>query len=335
LDPGHAAKIRDIHSIVVQYPRLNALLDDIWSCHQQSKLMPEPACLLVTGPAGAGKSTLISVYLSEFPAAELEERSNVKVFHAEIPAAVTIKGLVTKLLKRLGAPYPGRGNQIEQTIRLIDLLEQCGTELIIIDEFHHVIDQRTQKTIQDVANWIKSLINATKIPIILMGMPGSRVILTDDDQLKRRFSAKRSLDPFGWSTAERRTEYRTLLAQIDSALPFLERSELAHEDLAYPIFLSSGGKIAGTMKLITNAGIAAVLREAPRISVGDLEAAFEGQIGPSNFLPFNPFRSSKQQLQSVNIEKLQASHMDHRGKGQNQRVQGRGRPDKISDVFGG
>ena len=49
-------------------------------------------------------------------------------------------------------------------------------ELIIIDEFQHLVEKSSNRILSRVSDWLKMLINKTKYSIILFGMPYSKVV---------------------------------------------------------------------------------------------------------------------------------------------------------------
>ena len=71
----------------------------------------------------------------------------------------------------LGAGFPDRGSIEEKRIKLLELLRRCKTRLIILDEFQHLVERGTRPRIEAVADAIKTLINQSGIPIILVGHP--------------------------------------------------------------------------------------------------------------------------------------------------------------------
>src|SRR5215469_1394508 len=51
----------------VLYPRWQEIIAEIRRCHQMNTLAAEPQCLILVGPTGAGKTTLIDSYTRDYP----------------------------------------------------------------------------------------------------------------------------------------------------------------------------------------------------------------------------------------------------------------------------
>jgi Cdc6-like AAA superfamily ATPase len=160
-----------VESLFIVYPFLKWCLEKIDECQQFSKLSAEPQCLLITGETGVGKITLSKMHEAKYPRLDLEGGTVVPVLRATIPIPSTSKTLVTTLLNDLGDPNATTGSTHVQTLRLVDLLIACKTELIILDEFQHFIDRDSEKVLAEISDWLKNLIDKWKKPIILMGLP--------------------------------------------------------------------------------------------------------------------------------------------------------------------
>lgn len=161
------------------------------------------------GRPGVGKTSLAEYYMKDYPRVDSDERVTVPILYLKIEVPATPKGLVSSLLDALGDPAAEKGNIGSQTRRLRKFLKELKTELIILDEFQHFIDKDSLKILKTVSDWLKLLIDNSKIPVVLMGMPYSHIILDTrgNEQLKRRFSLRRSIESFGWGgqTRSRRT----------------------------------------------------------------------------------------------------------------------------------
>ena len=267
--------------------------------------------------------------LDQHPPRDEAERVHVPVFHAEIPAKATIKGVATAMLNSLGDPAPDRGTTVSQGLRLAHLIEHCGVELVLLDEFQHLIDNRTQRVVQDVSDWIKSLINSTKVPMILIGMPESEDILEENPQLKRRFMVRKRLAPFSWKTDQDQLEFRKFLAEVEKKLPFEAASSLAEMDLAFALYVASGGTAANVMTLIKQAARFAILDADERLDRCHFSRAFELRSIDNDTLPQNPF--------SVDVRTIKSwpmiAKVFEKSLGSNNRVQPKKRRMTASEVL--
>jgi type II secretory pathway predicted ATPase ExeA len=275
--------------IHISYPRLTEIEQKIKHCHEFSKMSAEPVNLLVQGETGTGKTTCNHRYEKKFPRYETEDGTIVPVLSTAIPVPATVKSLVTKLLLKLGDPWAERGSVLNQTLRIKRLMKACRVELIILDEFQHFIDRDSQKILQTVSDWLKDLLNETKIPIVLIGMPNSERILEANRQLKRRFSVRINIDPFGWETAEQRQDFRKFLRMVDMNLPLLKRSNLADVETAFRFFHASDGIVANVMQVARRATVLAIERSMDKLDLSVLAEAYEDRLAMSNSKKENPF----------------------------------------------
>ncbi len=192
-------RVQMVESLYIHFPRNEKTLKAIREHHTHAKFASEPEGLLIQGETGAGKTTIIKLYMKDYPRTYAEETTTVPVLYARVPTPATCKQLVTKLLEAIGDPAAERGTQISQTLRLKKYLEVCKVELLVLDEFQHFQDRDSQKVLKTVSDWLKLLMEETGIPIVLIGLPYSHTILDThgNEQLKRRFATRLTLGPFG------------------------------------------------------------------------------------------------------------------------------------------
>lgn len=289
-------RIALVERIVLDFPRLERLRQSIAYCHRHSGVAAEPECLLITGPTGAGKTTLCRVYERAHPRSIGSHGATVPVLVASIPVPATAKSLATRLLEALGDPLADRGTTVAQTLRLIRLLRDCEVQLVILDEFQHFIDRDSNHVLLTVANWLKDVLNETNVPMVLMGMPYSDVILRANAQLERRFGMREQMSPFGWTTSEEQTEFRTLLHVLDRALPFDRPSNLSDTEATYRIYCATGGVMGYVMKLVRRAALLAIERELEGVDRELLAEAYDERFAKAcPDLP-HPFRADVEEL---------------------------------------
>jgi hypothetical protein len=280
-----------VEQIYIIYPRNQDILNKFTYCHQHARIAAEPEGLLLEGPAGMGKTTLCKYYMSNFPRTITKDGSNIPILVAKVEVPASPKSLVTALLKSIGDPMPDKGSTVSQTIRLKQLMKDCGTQLVILDEFQHFIDRDSQKVLKTISDWLKLLMDDTRVPIILIGMPYSHGILDAEgnEQLQRRFSVRISLQPFDWTDTEDRKDFRKFLQAVDVKLPLNEGSNLSDTIMANRIYIATDGIVSRVMKLVRRAtGIALdLLRE--RLDLDILGTAYEDCLAASNPEKENPF----------------------------------------------
>jgi hypothetical protein len=232
------------------------VIEEIQRCHKAKSVAAEPQCLLMIGPTGAGKTTLISSYTQKYPVIEDENGFRYPVLQATLPSPASERNLATALLYALGDPLAGKGTTGLMTLRLIKLLMDCQVELLILDELQHFVDRDSQKVLQNASNWLKTLLKETKVACVLVGLQGeAEQVVNINPQLARLFGDPLILSPFVWDENIPSTilEFRTFLADLEPLLPLAEPTNLQRRDLAQRIFVASEGLISYLMALIRRA----------------------------------------------------------------------------------
>ncbi len=286
-----------LEKLYVSSPRIKGILAEIEHCRLDSKDAQEPRSMLLIGQSGAGKTTIIKKYMRDFPEKETDERRIIPVFQSELPGKVTCKALAQTLLTEMGADDPESGNLTSITKRLARLIKECEVELIILDEFQHLLQSESAPYMAGVRDWIKSLINATKVPILLVGTPGSERILYKDPQLKRRFPVVEELAYFNW--VDDAKDYRAFLAMVDKGLPFDEPANLADPHRAIRFLVASEGMIGNTMMLIYETGRRALEQGLPGLTDKMFAAAFDKHLLRESRVKRNPWGMTVDQLEKV------------------------------------
>jgi Cdc6-like AAA superfamily ATPase len=281
---------------LIRYPRFRELHEDIEECQELSKIADEPQCMSLEGPTGAGKTTLIKDYARQFPRYETGAATLIPVFYLETPSPVTVKGLAQKMLEELGDPAAHKGNQPALNSRLIHLIRECGVELVILDDFQHLIDSETDKILAKVSNWLKVLIKETGVPFLVIGIEGKvEVILEANSQLSRLFAVREELTRFQWELADPDTiqEFADFIRAteevVDLTLPWQSESDA---DLLYRLYYATDGVIANIMNLMRGAGRLARKQGAERLELDVLAIVFDKRLAKHLGKTINPFRVS-------------------------------------------
>lgn len=275
---------------IVNYPAYAHAIRAVERCHKMGKAgLDEPDCLLITGVSGAGKSTIRKQYAARFPRYEDPDRTRIPVLHLQLPSQPTIKNVAERMLLEMGDPFADRSTAESKTARIITLLRECRTELIILDEFQHFVDSARGKVDYVVADWLKQIINATRIPFVLMGLPRCEQILVVNEQLRRRFNRKIIIRPFGIKTKREAEQFIGLLKTLESTVPLPKPSCLSSSNLIKPIYYATAGLIDFLIKLVGTATELAAEDGAQCLDIDYLSKAFETVILPGCSDEMNPF----------------------------------------------
>lgn len=317
-----------VEKIHIKYPRIVRLRRLIEHCREHSKIAAEPECMLIVGARGCGKTTECKMYTREFPYVSTPEGSIIPVLYASIPSPTTTKSIPTKLLYSLRDPFWDKGSNTVQTLRLCKLLSDCGTEVIILDEFHNFIDGKTDRAILEISNWLKDFLNEARKPLIIAGLPYCDIVLEANDQLERRFPIRETLHPLGWKMKKEKDDFKQFMKLIDMQLPFKERSNLSDEEVSYRFYCATNGVIDFVMKLIRRASELAIDRNMERLNLDMLACAYTERLAEIDPKRPNPF--------TLDIEKLEIKPFKDSMLGimaTNRRVRAKKSEPSISELF--
>jgi hypothetical protein len=289
-----------LYSAYVRYPVVTYAFEAMEQALVIGKVDRSPRGIAIVGGSGVGKTSMIEQFVAQHPAHETPDGTVIPVFAAEVPKPSTVKGLVTTLLDALGVLDADRGNTVYQTHRLFRLLEGCRVEMLILDEFQHLIDNKNDRVIHEVADFIKGLMNKTRISLVLVGMPAMMNIFAErnQSQLRSRFNRVIHLKPFNWA-ADSGASYRQFLKQIEKALPFPSPSNLADAERAFRLYAATKGLIRPTMTVIKASARAAVKGRLQNIDDATLKDAISTELAGFDESFINPFSMSLEEVEEI------------------------------------
>jgi hypothetical protein len=301
-------RIAYANKLIILHPRFREAVDLLGRCHQGSQQAREPYCGAVLGASGVGKTSVVDHYLRQHPSQETDTSTRQPVLKVTLQPNASPKGIAADLLLALGDPAWCRGTVQTLTSRAVKLLEHCGVELIVLDEFHHLFDVDQAKVMTKASQWLKVLIVNTRIPVVVCGMPEAEYVLSAE-HTERRFKHRLTLHCFTWSTAQGRREFCGMLKKLDDTLPLAEVSGLASAELAGRCYLACRGVPDYLMTLIRGGLAEAVQQGNERIEVEDLARVYEQCLAQQRVLAEqpNPFIGK---LDKSALERVQPADQD-------------------------
>jgi hypothetical protein len=289
-----ATPVERANTALIRYPRFTKLHNAIQLCQNMSNIAGEPQCMVLEGMPGVGKSTLIKSYTEALPRYETISGTKVPVFYLETPSPATVKGMAAKLLDVLGDPAANHGTLWSMNARLIHFIRACEVQMVILDDFHHLIDRETNRVLHKVSDWLKVLIKETNVPFLVVGIVDTvRRILDANAQLSRLFAIRETLHPFRWDTQQPETikEFAGFVTFAESKIGIPLATEIDRQDLLYRLYDATDGVVGNIMNLLRYGAAIAQQRENDQLSLGVLATAFDLRLA-EHVHKRNPFVTS-------------------------------------------
>lgn len=281
---------------------INGILQSV----ELSKSAKEPENCVLSGPAGTGKTTICNIIVNKFKKS-LQNRVDrevwiVPAFYALIPSPVTIKGMASAMLHSLGDSAPTRGNALELTYRLGMLLKQCETKVIILDELQHllILDNGRNNHVKD---WIKTIINEFKVPIVIVGVDDCDKVISSSAQLSRRFTSRYQLKNLSFG-AKKKGQYRKFIDDFSKGYKeVVEISTLPDfrtRTSCLALYVATSGNPSDTVRLFKKATLNAFDNDRTDVRVTDFSKAMKQIVLPNAMrTKLNPFDVTLNQLNQI------------------------------------
>jgi len=154
------------------------------------------------GPPGVGKSRLIRYFVTEVyvkPEYKLTKSvTPIPIISIRVPGKPTISRICEQILKCTQKHYtpPSRaGDSI--MLRVTRVLQYLNVEMIIFDEFQHLLRKHATIRTADVVAFIKVLMDEHGLSVVFAGLPEAQSLLEEHPELSQRMSfAKVDLHEF-------------------------------------------------------------------------------------------------------------------------------------------
>lgn len=234
--------------------------------------------LLVVGAPGSGKSTILESYFNKHGECTKTPDGDIRpVVALELPSKCGRKQFVATIARALG--FPPRDDWDTNMIldRITTHLREQKVELLLIDEAHHIVENRSDEAEEDVSEFLKSLLNRSGAQIVMFGLP-VLLGLKEYPQLNRRLQPSMVIHPYNWGTIEGRGEFEAIVSVMEDAMGLPSPSKLSEKYILLRLYCATGGHIGLVSKYLSEAFRLALERELDLIDatlLAEVHAGFE------------------------------------------------------------
>ena len=286
---------RNLKRVYIEYDYVFSILAALDRLVDYGDLGPDvrgPAeCLAIIGPSGSGKSALIDNWCSRFEDEVTPTGDRRPVLYVEVPSNCTIKSVAACLLDELHVPERLYRRATEVTLMKMvkHHLREQHVKVVILDEVNNLVDERSHRIVRHVADAIKSLLNANICPFVLAGIPVADAIFAQNEQLRRRVTARYEMRALKWEKLREQDLFRALLREYETHLPFAEPLGLEGKSLALGLHKLSNGHIGCAFGFLSSATQLALEQGDDRLSESVLWKTAEVMPEISKRDKLNPF----------------------------------------------
>lgn len=249
---------------------------------------PNRSGIMVSADPHMGKTTLITALMewtygrfqATFP--EPEYRGHVPVVYVQAKPDTSGKALAKSFLNFFGGTPTSRESTADTIDRVIALMQDAGTHLVCIDEFHNIAEKNVGNG--RTVDYIKNLHNEVEATFVIAGIDvGQSQILSNTPrgrQLRTRFT-EHSIDPYTSVDTAEKNRWRQLLVGFERELPLLAQERNSILQFQSLLMRRTDGNIGALHKLLTHIAIDLIWADSPeaemltaeRIAVEPLDMA--------------------------------------------------------------
>lgn len=168
---------------------------------------------------------------------------HIPVAYVAVPAQCTAKALLQEFARFYALPVHSRMLYGVVLDMVANTLRRCRTELVLIDDVHH-LDLRYKQNIE-ASDMLKQLSERCGGTFVFAGIAVEQTGLlsgTREGQMRKRFEVHTAA-PFGINTKQRQIEWGDLLLSIESSLCLLDEEPGAILAAAKELHHLTGGEI--------------------------------------------------------------------------------------------
>jgi Bacterial TniB protein len=280
-----------VERMLVTHTAFKKALDSLEQAFNAAPTIQDPMGLFIIGESRTGKSRLIEEFMDAHPTIRLLEGVEMPIVKVLVPSKPSVKGLAAEILRALGDPLADKGTEQVMTARLLIFLKFCKVRLLILDEGQHLVDKSSKYTlIHHVSDWLKNLMNQSKVIVVIAGLEYAQTILSQNEQLRGRFANKISMPRFDWREEQSRNEFLGLLAGFNEYMKEqFSLPDLSQHEVALRFYLASGGLTGYVFNILRKTVWNVVEDGRTAINLEDFDDGYQSMVQFQDQHQISPF----------------------------------------------
>jgi hypothetical protein len=259
-DPERRRVDRAIKGIVVANSRYDAvfsLLQNTLVCAGGGR---ESDCFVICGPSGIGKSTVLDTFERQYGGPFKTKKGDLRpVLRVNTPPRPDLGSFYSAMLEKMGAGdlVSRNVNGMMSAVRAQLKIQQ--TRVLILDEFTHVVEDKTEYFTKKVVRELKGFISERVCDVVCVGTEKMIQIPDLYEQIQRRQGeGELVLLAFDYQNDEDRQEWLDWMADVGALLPIPPADPLNGQRVAKQFHFASNGLPNSVMKLLLLASLYAM-----------------------------------------------------------------------------
>ncbi len=229
--------------VTINHRRYGDAMAAIAKLHLAQQTHQHGGGLLICGPSGIGKSTILKKYSANFPTYAEGRQTIMPVLMVTCPSSATANGLISAMFDAMGFPIPSRTDLAEKTIKICKLMRMYKVELMLLDEFQHAYFSRSLADFRQLIDTVKNIMNETKVASVLVGLNEVDEVISTNEQVARRHSERVEITTFKLDDEDDFREFRSILKVYQDALVIPSEVPLYEANLARRFLVASNGNL--------------------------------------------------------------------------------------------
>ncbi len=276
-----------LDDVLIPHKAFQAATDRVEMFFQSAQAMQEPVCFALLGPSGSGKSRVLDYVYQRHQPSRGPDGLHIPIIRVSVPSKPTIKGLGDLILKDIDKSDERRYTENELTRRIQVLMRNCGTVLLMLDEFQHFYDKHGHVVWHHVADWLKVLVDNVRCVLVVAGLPECSAVIEQNEQLARRFRAPIRLPRFSWQNDAERDEFIACLETFYEVISEHCGVPRFHEEpWAFRCYCATGGLIGYLKNLLSELLVHSVIQKKTKLDMEDFDIALINEVAAKAWRPF-------------------------------------------------